>query len=93
MKQKIGHDKWQHFLVGIPMGMVLQASAWSLFQKQIVWAIISAFIFAVIICYGFELYSKFTGRGHYEVNDAIAGVIGGALGIAIMVVIGSNTFL
>jgi hypothetical protein len=40
-----------------------------------------AFIFSVVIGYGFELFSKFTGKGHYELMDAVAAVVGAVLGI------------
>jgi VanZ family protein len=84
---KIGRDKWKHFFVGIPMGIILQVIAWFLFPAQMVWATTLAFIFVVVISYGFELYSKFTGKGHYEINDAIAAIIGGALGMLIIIAV------
>jgi hypothetical protein len=39
----------------------------------------------VAISYGFELYSKYTGHGHYEVMDAVAAIIGGVLGMGVVV--------
>ena len=87
MKRKIGRDKWKHFFVGIGMGNVLQTFTWYLFSKQPVLATGIAFVFVIGISYGFELYSKFTGKGHYEFNDAVASAIGGVLGIAIILIV------
>ena len=91
MRKKIGQDKWKHFFVGIVMGIVLQSFGWFLFPKQPVWATVIAFIVVIIVSYGFELYSKFTGRGHYEVNDAVASTAGGVLGIIIVLIIKLST--
>jgi VanZ family protein len=87
VRRKIGRDKWKHFFVGIAMGIVLEAFMWFLFPAQIVSSTIVAFITVAIISYGFELYSKFTSKGHYEVNDAIAAIIGGALGMSIILMV------
>ena len=91
MRKKIGRDKWKHFFVGIVMGIVLQSVGWFLFPKQPVWATVMAFILVIIISYGFELYSKYTGRGHYEVNDAVASAIGGVLGMVILLMVQLST--
>jgi VanZ family protein len=85
---KITPDKWKHFWVGIAIGAVLQASFSYLLNTQIGLSTWLAFILSVVIAYGFELYSKFTGRGHYEVLDALAAVIGAIIGIAAVVGIG-----
>lgn len=83
---KIGRDKWKHFFVGVPMGIVLQAFLWFLFPNQPVLEAVIAFILVVAIGYGFELYSKFTGKGHYEINDAVASTIGGVIGMGIVLI-------
>ena len=44
-----------------------------------------SFIIVVAISYGFELYSKYIGHGHYEVMDAVAAIIGGVLGMGVVV--------
>lgn len=93
MRRKIGRDKWKHFFVGIAMGIVLQGLGWFLFPKQFVWATVIAFIPVIMISYGFELYSKYTGIGHYELNDAVASVIGGVLGMAILLMVQLSTSL
>ena len=90
--KKIGRDKWKHFFVGIAMGIVLQAFFWFLFPEQLVLETVISFILVVTISYGFELYSKFTGKGHYEVNDAVAATIGGMLGMAIILIVELRIF-
>ena len=93
MRKKIGRDKWKHFFVGIVMGIVLQGFGWFLFPKQPVWATGTAFVPVIIISYGFELYSKYTGKGHYEFNDAVASAIGGVLGMAMLLIVQLSTSL
>jgi hypothetical protein len=66
------------------MGVVLQAGLCLLLPAHIATATIIAFTIVVIISYGFELYSKFTGHGHYEMMDAIAAIIGGVLGMGVI---------
>ena len=78
---KIAPDKWKHFFVGIIMGAVLQTFFAFLLDHHIILSILLAIVFSIAIAYGFELFSKFTGKGHYDVMDAVAGVIGALLGI------------
>jgi VanZ family protein len=82
--QKIGRDKWKHFFVGILMGIVLQALLWLCLPGQVVMETVIAFLLVVAIGYGFELFSKFTGEGHYDIYDAVASTIGGILGMALI---------
>ena len=84
---KIAPDKRKHFFVGIVMGAVLQAFFSFLLDDHRALAILLAIIFSIAIAYGFELFSKFTGKGHYEVMDAVAGVAGAAVGIAGVVLV------
>lgn len=78
---KIQKDKWKHFFVGIAMGIFLQSVGWKSLPAHHVLATILAFLIVVAISYGFELFSLFTGRGHYEVLDAVAAIAGGILGM------------
>lgn len=78
---KIASDKWKHFFVGIAMGAVLQGFFSFLLLTHIGLAILLSLIFSIAIAYGFELFSKLTGKGHYDVMDAVAGVIGALIGI------------
>lgn len=78
---KIAPDKWKHFFVGIVMGGVLQTFFSRLLDVHAGLSILLALFFSIAVAYGFELFSKFTGRGQYDVMDAVAGVIGALLGI------------
>ena len=81
---KIAPDKWKHFFVGIGMGAFLQY-VWRFFAPEhIVLQNVMAFVFSIGISYGFEVVSLVTGKGHYEVMDAVAGVIGALVGMAIV---------
>ena len=81
MLKRIAPDKWKHFFVGIVIGIVLQAFTSFLLKDHLMIASVIAFILIMIISYGFELFSKFTGMGHYDFMDAVAGAIGGMLGM------------
>jgi VanZ family protein len=84
---RIAQDKWKHFWVGIAMGLLFQAVGMYLLPMHLYIATAVSLFFVVAISYGFELYSKFTGHGHYEVMDAVAAIIGGVLGMGAVVVI------
>ena len=85
MQNKIAPDKWKHFYVGIGMGLILQGFSSFLLKDHLLLAMGITFILVVAISYGFELFSKFSGKGHYDVMDAVAGAIGGVLGMGLMV--------
>ena len=87
MIKKVAPDKWKHFFVGTGMGIVLQAFTSYLLRDHFVLAIIIAFILVIVISYGFELFSKFTRVGHYDFIDAVAGTIGGVLGMGIVILV------
>lgn len=84
---KIAKDKWKHFFVGIAMGAVLQGFFFYLIKLHLLASTLLAFLFSIAIGYGFELYSKFTGKGHYEVMDAVAAVIGAVLGMSAIILL------
>lgn len=84
---KIARDKQKHFLVGILMGLFLQGAGWWLIPSYVITATVITFIIIVAISYGFELFSKLTGHGHYEIMDAIASIIGGLLGMGIILLL------
>jgi len=84
---KIAPDKWKHFYVGILMGAALQALALSVMPLHYTLSIVTTFIFVIAISYGFELFSLVTKKGHYDLGDAIAGIIGGIIGIVIILLI------
>jgi hypothetical protein len=81
MLKKIAPDKWKHFIVGIGMGAVLQGFFIWILGFSITSASIASFFLSVAISYGFELFSLVTRRGHYELWDAMAGVLGALIGM------------
>jgi VanZ family protein len=84
---RIAQDKWKHFWVGVVMGLLFQAVGMYLLPMHLYVATAISFIIVVAISYGFELYSKYTGHGHYEVLDAVAAIIGGVLGMGVVVML------
>jgi VanZ family protein len=84
---KIAPDKWKHFFVGIVMGAVLQAFFSFLLNAHPGLSILLALFFSIVIGYGFELFSKFTGKGHYDVMDAVAAVMGAIFGIGAVLLV------
>lgn len=85
-KRKIAADKWRHFIVGIIMGIVLQGLLWWLWPFALGTITLVAFGIVVAISYGFELFSKITGKGRYDFMDAVASIIGGILGMAVVLI-------
>ena len=81
--KKIARDKWKHFYVGIALGVMTCWLCHLYWPLQPVLAVIVSLIIIISICYGFELFSLITGRGHYELKDALAGIIGGVLGLLV----------
>lgn len=90
MIKKVEPDKWRHFYTGIFMGIVLQAFIFFLLKDHLALATAIAFIIVIIVSYGFELFSKITGLGHYDFMDAVASAIGGASGILLTLLIQVN---
>ena len=84
---KIASDKWKHFFVGLAMGILFQLFLHWFLPGHLILSTVLVFIMVAVISYGFELYSKFTGHGHYEVMDAVAAVIGGLLGIGFILLL------
>ena len=83
MFNKIKPDKWRHFFAGIGMGAVLQGFM-AFFLTDLALASFIVFIIVIAVSYGFELFSKITGLGHYDFIDAIASIVGGVLGMALV---------
>ena len=79
--KKIAPDKWKHFFVGIPLGILLEFIFVYFFPLHLLYATATSFIILLAGCYAFELFSLITGKGHYELLDVLAGVIGGVIGI------------
>jgi len=70
--------------VGIAMGLLFQFSAGLLLPMHLYWAAIISLAIVTAISYGWELLSKITGKGHYEIMDAVFSIIGGLVGMGIM---------
>ena len=69
------------------MGITLQIITGFLMPEHLVTGIIITFILVIAISYGFELYSLISKKGHYEILDAVASIIGGGMGMAIILFI------
>jgi hypothetical protein len=82
---KIAPDKWKHFYVGIAMGAVLQALSVYLLPDYPVAGTIAVLVAVIAISYGFELVSLVTGKGHHDVMDAIASILGGIVGMGLTI--------
>lgn len=87
---KITPDKWKHFWVGIAMGLVLQALGWWLLPLSVLAISIIVLIIIIAISYGFELFSKITGLGRYDIMDAVFSVVGGLIGMGIILIFQLN---
>jgi hypothetical protein len=87
MIRQVAPDKWRHFFAGIMLGMVLQAAGWWLLPGNVPMVTFIVCALVLIISYGFELFSKLTGKGRYDFMDAVASIIGGAVGMAMILVL------
>lgn len=85
MFSRVKSDKWRHVIAGVPMGFLLQGLATWFIPTRPVLATAIVLLLVCAISYGFELFSKISGKGHYELADAIATVIGGVMGIAVAI--------
>ena len=84
---KITPDKWKHFFVGLLMGLVIYLFVYYLFHLRTTTIIAVTMGIVVTVSYVFELISRVTGKGHYEIMDAVAGIVGGALAVGILLLI------
>jgi lipopolysaccharide export LptBFGC system permease protein LptF len=82
---KIPADKRKHFYVGLFLGGIIYLLTYYLFRFKTTTIIAVTLGIVATISYVFELFSKVTGEGHYEVLDAIAGIAGGSVAIALLV--------
>jgi hypothetical protein len=92
MIKRVAPDKWKHFFVGIGMGALLQGFTSFLLSNHLAVATVVAFVLVVIISYGFELFSKTTGLGIYDIMDAVASAVGGVLGMSLALIAGLYIF-
>ena len=89
--RRIAPDKWKHFFAGIVMGILLQAAALFALPQQQMLGYVIVVVVIVVVSYGFELFSKVTGKGHHDVIDAIASIIGGIVGMLMMIALAALT--
>jgi VanZ family protein len=92
MIKRVAPDKWKHFFVGIGMGAMLQGFTSFLLRDHLVIATVIAFVLVLAISYGFELFSKTTGLGIYDIMDAVASAVGGVLGMSLALIAGLYIF-
>ena len=78
----IPQDKRRHFNVGIEIGLLSETLLLVLIPGHLWMASVITLLVIVVISYGFELFSLYTGHGHYELMDAIAAIAGGIIGMA-----------
>ena len=87
MLEQIRRDKWKHFIVGVAMGLLLEALLlWLVPEWRIIGSAIVLFII-IVISYGFELTSLIIKRGHHDILDAVASIAGGVVGMAIILLV------
>jgi VanZ family protein len=83
---KIAPDKWKHFFVGILMGAVLEGAGLLMAPGPVLVSVV-VLLLVMAISYGFELFSKFSGHGYYDFIDAVAGAVGGVIGMGVIILI------
>lgn len=84
---KIGYDKWKHFYVGMLMAIFFQIIMQFHFRVDFWQALGINMLFVNAIGFGFELFSKITGWGHAELNDALATLLGGVASAVIILLL------
>jgi hypothetical protein len=82
--KKIERDKWRHFYLGICMGVFLQLIALWLMPDTVGRGVLIVLLVVIAVSYGFELFSKFTRLGYYEILDAIFSIAGGIIGMGLI---------
>lgn len=87
MLNTIKPDKWRHFFVGVGMGLLFEGLLRYFFPAFIWTGSLLVLLLVAVISYGFEVASLVFKRGHYDVMDAVAGVVGGVVGMALFVLI------
>ncbi|MGN6511677.1 MAG: hypothetical protein ACTHLD_19590 [Chitinophaga sp.] len=73
--------------MGIPIGSITQIFADYIAPGRMLASGTLALLAVAGVGYGFELFSKISGKGHHELMDAIATILGGVIGIAVTMAI------
>ena len=89
--KKWEQDKWKHFLIGVPLGFGLLYGSRFAVPENLFLSGFLAISLLVFICFMFEIFSLISDLGFYELMDAIAGVMGGILGMIILYIFISFT--
>jgi glycopeptide antibiotics resistance protein len=87
MLNNVKRDKWRHFIVGVGMGLLFEALLLYFLPHYKIAGSVLVFLIIMLISYGFELGSLILKKGHYDVMDAVAGAIGGLVGITVVVIL------
>jgi hypothetical protein len=82
---KLAPDKWRHIFAGFFIGLVLPIIGHYMFDFPVVSNYFLSVFGLMLISYGFEVFSFVSGKGHYDMVDAIVTVLGGLPGLAFSV--------
>jgi hypothetical protein len=85
--KKMNWEKCKHFFIGITIGVVTQALIWWFLPPQIKLITVVSLMLIMVLNFGFDLFSKIKGKGGYELLNIAAGTIGGAVGIAVILIV------
>lgn len=80
---KLEPDKWRHIIAGFFIGLILPVAGFYLFDLPVVSNYFLSLYALVVVSYGFEVFSFVTGKGHYDLVDAIVTVLGGLPGLGL----------
>ncbi len=83
---KLEPDKWRHIIAGFIIGLLLPIAGFYLLGLPLVSNYFLSLFALVVVSYGFEVFSFVTGKGHYDLVDAIVTVIGGLPGMLVAAV-------
>lgn len=80
---KMEPDKWRHLIAGFIIGLALPLGGLYVLGLPLLSNYFLSVFGLLLISYGFEIFSYVTGKGHYEMMDAVVTVIGGIPGLAL----------
>ncbi len=73
-------------MVGVGMGLLFEFLLLHWLPGYFGIGSVIVFVVIGIISYGFELASLIFKKGHYDVMDAVAGILGGAVGMVVIII-------
>lgn len=80
---KLAPDKWRHIFAGFFIGLVLPLIGYYMFDLPMLSNYFLSLFGLMLISYGFEVFSFVSGKGHYDMVDAVVTVLGGLPGLAL----------